>query len=207
MIKNIIYDFDGTLSDTYPIVTDVLWNLLRENGKNEEWQKVFDLLKISFRHALSSYEYPVTGEDTRRMFRERVDEGALTRQQPFAEAAEILAFAAEHGVRNFVYTHSGETTGMLLQKWGLAPYVTFVLDSSFGFPFKPDPAAMHFLLEKYDIDPKTALMVGDRDIDVQVGHNAGVAGCLFDTGNYYPDCNAEYRVQNLLEIKKIILAQ
>jgi phosphoglycolate phosphatase-like HAD superfamily hydrolase len=81
--------------------------------------------------------------------------------------------------------------------------VTYTLDSSRPFPRKPDPAALNFLCEKFDIDKSTALMVGDRDIDIDVGHNAGMRGCLFDTGNYYPDCRAEYRVDNLSDIKKL----
>jgi phosphoglycolate phosphatase-like HAD superfamily hydrolase len=91
----------------------------------------------------------------------------------------------------------------LIERWGFAPYVTYTLDSSRPFPRKPDPAALNFLCEKFDIDKSTALMVGDRDIDIDVGHNAGMRGCLFDTGNYYPDCRAEYRVDNLSDIKKL----
>lgn len=203
MIKDLIYDFDGTLSDTYPVVTEVLLGILREHGVTEDYDRAYTLLKRSYGYAVKQYDIGLDQKAFGALLNERVTKAAKVSHKPFSEALELLKSAAEQGKRNFIYTHSGEFVHELITKWGFAPYVTYTLDSSYGFPRKPDPAALHFLCEKFDIDPATALMVGDRDIDIEVGHNAGMRGCLFDTGNYYPDCRAEYRVESLADIQKL----
>jgi len=78
-----------------------------------------------------------------------------------------------------------------------------VLDKSHHFPLKPDPTALKFLCEKFAIDVDEALMIGDRDIDIEVGHNAGIKGVLFDPEGFYAEFPTDYRVSNLLEIQKL----
>ncbi|MBR6726549.1 MAG: HAD-IA family hydrolase [Clostridia bacterium] len=208
MIKDLIYDFDGTLSDTYPVVTRVFLDILREQGVTEDYDRAYADLKVSFGHAIdlaiAKYGLSIDRKHFGKLLNDRSSAAALAgEQKPFAEALDLLKSAAEQGKRNFIYTHSGKFVHDVIAAWGFTPYVTYTLDHSHGFPRKPDPTALLFLCEKFGIDPATAVMVGDRDIDVEVGHNAGMAGCLFDTGNYYPDCAAEYKVNDLSEIKKL----
>ncbi len=208
MIKDLIYDFDGTLSDTYPVVTRVFLDILREQGAAEDYDTAYADLKVSFGHAIelaiAKYGLEMDKKTFSKLLNERSAAAALAgEQKPFAEALDLLKSAAEQGKRNFIYTHSGAFVHEVIKNWGFTPYVTYTLDHSHGFPRKPDPTALNFLCEKFNIEKSTALMVGDRDIDVDVGHNAGMAGCLFDTGNYYPDCAAEYRVTDLSDIKKL----
>ena len=91
----------------------------------------------------------------------------------------------------------------MLEKMGISDLFEFVLDGSYGFPSKPKPDALLFLMEKCNIDPKTAIMIGDRDIDTDAAHNAGIAGCLIEDG-YYPDCKTEYYIKTLSELKNIL---
>ena len=204
MIKDLIYDFDGTLSDTYPVVTEELLHILREHGVHEEFDRAYALLKVSYGYAARQYDLSISAKEICAQLGERAARAALTdRQKPIKGALELLKAAVVAGKRNFIYTHSGAFVHEVIRQWGFEPYVTYTLDSSHGFPRKPDPTALRFLCERFAVDPATALMVGDRDIDVEVGHNAGMRGCLFDEGNYYPDCNAEYRVAELCEIQKL----
>ena len=208
MFKDLIYDFDGTLSDTYPVVTRVFLGILREFGVTEDYDRAYADLKVSFGNAIviaiEKYKLPIDKKAFSKLLDERCAAAALSgEQKPFAEALDLLKSATEQGKRNFIYTHSGAFVHDVIKAWGFTPYVTYTLDFSHGFPRKPDPTALNFLCEKFGIEKSTALMVGDRDIDIDVGHNAGMAGCLFDTGNYYPNCKTEYRVDKLSDIKKL----
>ena len=203
MYSDLIYDFDGTLSDTYPVVTEEFLRILREHGIREEYDRAYAYLKRSYGYAVKQYDIGMEAKAFSALLNERVIRASV-RQKPIAGALELLRAAAERGKRNFIYTHSGAYVHGIMERWGFAPYVTYVLDSSHGFPRKPDPAALRYLTERFSIDPAKVLMVGDRDIDIEVGHNAGMAGCLLDPEGFYTDCVAEYRVCTLPEIQKIL---
>lgn len=203
MIQDLIYDFDGTLSDTYPVLTKVLLDILREHGIEEDYARAYANFKISVGYTLEKYDVGLDIKAFTKLLLTRYHEVATTELQPFPEAKQLLADAVKAGKRNFIYTHSGKTVYEFLDKWGLSPYITFVLDSTYDFPNKPDPSALLYLIERFDIDPATAVMIGDREIDVRAGENAGMAGCLFDSEGFYPDCEAEYFVKNLADIRKI----
>ena len=72
------------------------------------------------------------------------------------------------------------------------------------YPRKPAPDALLALIKKCDLEPPKCVMIGDRDIDVLAGKNAGMDGILIDDEKYYPDLDVTYRVSSLSEIKDII---
>nr|WP_214723170.1 HAD hydrolase-like protein [Exiguobacterium sp. s143] len=47
MLKHFIWDFDGTLFDTYPVLVDVFVELLEREGRTVEREQVAELMAIS----------------------------------------------------------------------------------------------------------------------------------------------------------------
>ena len=131
----------------------------------------------------------------------------MDRQKAYPEAKELLEFARQHGKKCYVYTHSDKWVYDLMDRMQILEYFDFVLDRSYNFPSKPAPDAINFMCEKCNIDKSKALMIGDRDIDIKVGHNAGIDACLIDEGGYYKDCEAEYKIEVLSELKSIITGE
>ena len=52
------------------------------------------------------------------------------------------------------------------------------MTASSGFKRKPDPESMIYLRDKYHI--RSGLVIGDRAIDVEAGHAAGLDAYLFE---------------------------
>jgi phosphoglycolate phosphatase-like HAD superfamily hydrolase len=150
--------------------------------------------------ALNNYEFGKPYREIANEYKIIHDELALQKQMPYEDAQLLLESVKRAGKRNFIYTHSGKIIYKLMDKWGLSEYISDSMDSTYNFPRKPDPEALNFLIEKNNIIRNTALMVGDRDIDIDVAHNAGIAACLYDYENYYPQVKAEHKVITLSEI-------
>ena len=53
-------------------------------------------------------------------------------------------------------------------------YFTEVVTSANGFARKPEPEAINYLLDKYDLDKTSTYYVGDRRLDVEAAENAGI---------------------------------
>lgn len=204
MFDFIIYDFDGTLSDTYPRFAEALVELTRRHNIETDYETAYRHLKKSVGYSFKQYHWDVPISDIANEFRHIHHAIARERQEAFPEAAEILKYAIDHGKKNYLYTHTGKFAYEMLEKMHLGQYFEFVLDGSYGFPSKPAPDGLNFLCEHCNIDRSRAIMVGDRDIDIGAAHAAGVKGCLIDIDNYYTNCEVEYRIDSLLDLKKII---
>ena len=202
--KHLIYDFDGTLSDTYPCFTEAVLQTLKDFGLSDSYESVYAKLKVSVGHALKSYDFGIDSAEARKHFHKIHDEIAPKIQKPYPETEEILRYAMAQGHKNYLYTHSGKIVKILLEQWGIADCFEDIIDSTMKFPNKPAPDALNYLCEKHGLDKKDCIMIGDRDIDTDCGRNAGMKGCLFDPEHYYDSADVDYRIQNLLQLKNII---
>lgn len=66
---------------------------------------------------------------------------------------------------------------------------------------KPLPGMILNLAEKYDIDLTSSFMVGDREMDIEAGHQAGCTTIKLGK----PYALADYTVNNLLEASRLII--
>ncbi|MBO5701366.1 MAG: HAD-IA family hydrolase [Clostridia bacterium] len=202
--KHLIYDFDGTLSDTYPCFTESILQTLKDHGLSDTYESVYAKLKVSVGYTVRCYDFGKDSAEVRKHFHKIHDELAPKIQKPYPEAEEILRYAMAQGHKNYLYTHSGKIVKILLEQWGIADCFEDIIDSTMSFPTKPAPDALNYLCEKHGLDKKDCIMIGDSDIDTDCGRNAGMKGCLFDPEHYYDNADVDYRIENLLELKNII---
>ena len=85
-------------------------------------------------------------------------------------------------------------------------YFLEILTSQSGFPRKPDPQALRYLMDKYELDPAATYYVGDRSLDMECAANAGIQGILYlpeDSHSVSADSEA-FQVRNLPDILDIL---
>ena len=201
---DLIYDFDGTLADSYPIFAESFLELLQERGMSPPYEEAMAHLKVSVQTAIDAYVKNEDPKAFRRVFRDRRNRMMTEKGLPMPGAEELLRFVKENGGRNYIYTHSPSYIWDLLEKWGLRAYFEGGVTADDDFPVKPAPDALNFICEKYGLDKSTTLMVGDRDIDVDAGHNAGMKGILLDPDGFYTAYESDFSVNTLTEIQNII---
>ena len=102
MYDFLIYDFDGTLSDTYPVFTEAFLNMMEKYGIPKDRDTVYGLLKQSVGAAVNHYDFPMSGKEARAEFEKIYEPIALEKQQLFPEAEGILRFGMEKGKKNYV---------------------------------------------------------------------------------------------------------
>ena len=56
MYKHIIWDFDGTLFDTYPVMAKIFKELLKREGIDEPLSEIVKQMRVSMSSALKYYE-------------------------------------------------------------------------------------------------------------------------------------------------------
>jgi HAD superfamily hydrolase (TIGR01509 family) len=185
MIRNIIWDVDGTLFDTYPAIDRAFQNALRDLGKSVVIQRIDSLVRIALSLCISSLadEYHLNEEEIGKKFSAYYDQTALEEQPPFPGVRQICEYICSIGGKNVIVTHRGqEGTAGLLAAHKMSAYFSGWITRNDGYPRKPDPTSFLAISKAHGLKPEETITIGDRDIDMQAGKNAGVFTCLFDPG-------------------------
>ena len=196
-----IWDLDGTLLDSYEAILSGIEETFGQFSIPYDKEKVRDfILKYSVQDLLEQVA------EERNLDAEVLNQ---VRAQSLAEknaqvvlmpgAREVLAWADEAGILQFVYTHKGDNAFTILRDLGLESYFTEILTSQSGFSRKPSPEVATYLLDKYELNPRTTYYIGDRTLDVEFAQNSGIQSINFLESSY----EGNQRIQALADIPYI----
>jgi len=205
MYKHIIWDFDGTLFDTYPMITNAFKKALEDEGINENTENIMPLFKISESYAFEYYrnKYGLGKELKDRYDKYRKDTD-LKSVKPFINVHSICKDIYLSKKNNYLYTHRGESAIDLLKSYDLYDYFSDFITRENNFKRKPDPEALLYLINKHDMTINEAIMIGDRDIDLLAGKNAGIKACFFDNEHSNKCDFADYTIYDMKQLHDII---
>ena len=178
MFQWFLWDFDGTLFDTYPAANAALLESLAVWRIREDPEETMARLKVRQGPAVQYFQEKHRLPEGRLFEEFRRREALLVpKSKPFPEADALCREIVRRGGRNLLYTHRDRLAWEMMESAGLAPFFSGGVTGEDGFPSKPAPDAILSLLKIHGIPPGQALMIGDRLIDVQAAQNAGIAGC------------------------------
>ena len=205
MIKHVIWDFDGTLFDSYPGMVNAFLRALKKYGIEAKYDEVLKLFLNSEKTAVQYYQKRfLLGEELIEVYQDEKSHIDLSSMLPFPYAKEVCQRIKEARRYNYILTHRGSTTYDILRKNGMVELFTEIVTKDNQFARKPDPEAIYYLLDKYQIDLKEAMIVGDREIEILLGQKAKVKTCFYESGNRVPELQADYRVKSLEEVLDIM---
>ncbi|HGJ7015929.1 TPA: HAD-IA family hydrolase [Streptococcus pneumoniae] len=171
-----IWDLDGTLLDSYEAILSGIEETFAQFSIPYDKEKVREFI----------FKYSVQDLLVRVAEDRNLDVEVLNqvRAQSLAEknaqvvlmpgAREVLAWADESGIQQFIYTHKGNNAFTILKDLGVESYFTEILTSQSGFVRKPSPEAATYLLDKYQLNSDNTYYIGDRTLDVEFAQNSGI---------------------------------
>ena len=205
-----IWDMDGTLVDSYPAVVPVVQKTCAEWGREFSAEYIREyVIRSSVADLLEAVAADLCTDPAPLKARfTALNDGSIGAIRAIPGAEETLAALCRAGHQNFVYTHRGASCLAILEQTGLTPYFTDVLTALSGFPRKPEPDAILYLLDKYGLDAAHSFYVGDRSLDVEAAENAGIGSILFlEPGNPTRATGREtWLVRSLAEIPALFPA-
>lgn len=177
-IELIIFDLDGTLVDSSRDIANAV------------------------NHAIAPYgARPLTVAETIGLIGEgitRLIEKVIAREQLDADRdtliSRFLEYYAEHlvdettvypgvretleqlaGCRKAVISNKREALSVkILEKLALAKYLDMIVGSDTTEERKPSPLPVRYVVEKFDIKSRDAVIVGDSNYDIEAGKAAGI---------------------------------
>ena len=200
-----IWDLDGTLLDSYEAILSGIEETFGQFSIPYDKEKVREfILKYSVQDLL------VQVAEERKLDVEVLNQ---VRAQSLAEknaqvvlmpgARDVLAWAEESGIQQFVYTHKGDNALTILRDLGLESYFTEILTNQSGFARKPSPEAAAYLIDEYQLNLDNTYYIGDRTLDVEFAQNSGIQSLNFLESTY----EGNHRIQALADISRIFEAE
>ena len=207
--RHFFWDFDGTLYDTYGRVTRANEKAMADLGVTLEYDALYRAVKRSIFYAWELYAVPrgIDWDTYFAAYRRHADEEGPESMMPYPGTGEALAKIVALGGRNYLYTHRDNAAWDALRREGLDGLFADGVTSQNHFPSKPAPDALNYLVQKNGLTRAECLMIGDRDIDLEAGKNAGMDGALFDPEDFYADYPAALRFHSMGELAQALAKQ
>lgn len=211
MIKNVIFDLDGTLLDT---MNDMLLalNLAEEhvfgkkrlhnfkrgdgiflygNGQNVLVKRALDMMRI--------YD-EAKGQEFKDSFFQLYEEKSNTKTTVYPGIIETLLALKERHIRCFIVSNKPiRILTRAVKKYFTDGLIVDFVGNEEGLYLKPDARALSPLVEKYDLKISESLYVGDSLVDYEFAMNTKMKLCLVTYG--YELKNNIHVLKNCYKVK------
>lgn len=185
--KLVVFDWDGTLGDTYPQLRYIVTNAARDAGVPE----------LRGTTGSDPYRPIIDGAGLEVMFRRLAPNGTHEQQQRFIEAfqhhtatapaslvqlkpgikQEIAALRKKHpGIKLAILSSRPQAVvERLAELSGLSDVFTKVVGTGgSAIAEKPSPEGLELILNELSVSAKDGVMVGDTSMDIRAGKAAGM---------------------------------
>lgn len=212
----VIFDLDGTLLNTLEDLTIAGNHVCESRGwptyTADQFRYKVGNGQIKLIERLIPAEFMGNGrvfEQALADFRAFYAEHKEDHTAPYPGILELLDELRERGVTCAVLSNKDHAATVPLVERYFGDRVALAQGRIDAFPPKPDPAITAHVLEQLNADPKTALYVGDSNVDIACGHNAGMRSCGVAWGfrgrAELEDAGADYVIDTPEELLDIVL--
>lgn len=171
----IVFDWDNTLVDTWPVIHESLSITLEAMG-HEPW--TFEETRQRVRRSLRDAFPGLFGdrwEEARRIFYAAFERVHIDRLRPIENASELLEFLSSTGVHLVVLSNK---TGAYLRAeaahLGWTGYFDSLIGAGDAVQDKPAPESLQLALARAPVGPGSKVwIVGDAGIDMEIAHKTG----------------------------------
>ena len=212
MLKLIIFDLDGTLLNTAGDIRTVLNGSLAKFGLPAVSAESLYSMVGDGAHKLIERAVPPQNRNlTDAVYTDYVaayaafDSSVASMYEGEEQALTELSAA---GIKFAVLTNKPQRSADNICRAKLSRFTFCDVIGEGRFPLKPDPAAVHYILEKNGIKEDECVMVGDGETDCLTAKNAGIP-CIsalwgYRTRRQLEDCGATLFARDFKNLFRIL---
>lgn len=217
MIKNILIDLDGTLTDPkVGITTSARYGLAKvghpiAESENIDWI-IGPPLKASLAKILNVSVDDDLAEQALLGYRERFAVTGLFENEVFENVAETLKQLQEQGYRLFLATAKPEIYAKrILEHFNLLQYFEYPYGSELTGERTNKGDLIEYILQQEKLDPKECLMIGDREHDILGARRNDIETIAVENGYgskaELDEAQPKARIQQFSQITQLLVTQ
>ncbi|MDP4174394.1 MAG: HAD-IA family hydrolase [Bacteroidota bacterium] len=210
-IKSVVFDLDGTLMSSNSTIykctlrTFEEFNILAEMPEDEFNNKIglhFGDIFRDFNIDVPDIEEFITRYKTH--YFDFIDDTYV-----FPNVVDTLKYLKDKNISlALLTTKAQEQAELILEHFALSKYFDLIMGRRPDIAIKPAPDALLKICSDLGVDAASALMVGDSELDIQCGKNAGSLTCAVTFGYRKEEdlklLNPDYIISDMKELVKIV---
>ena len=183
--RAVLFDFDGTLADSYAAITASVNHVLEHHGRPTLTEaQVRSLVGHGLVNLMANILPGIDLQAAAELYRTHHPTVMESHTRLLPGVAEGLAALKEAGIKLGVCSNKlAYFTRALLQILEIEGYFDVVLGPEDAGAAKPDPAMVLKALDVLGVPKTEALYVGDMEVDIETGRRAGVETWVLPTGS------------------------
>lgn len=211
-ITTILFDMDGTISDSFPGISNgILYALEKLNYELPERQSLTSFMgppldEQFMRQFGMDHE---TALEAVRYYREYYPEKGIFEQSPNEGAELTVRSLKEMGKTVCIATSKPQKyVEIILKNFGIEKYFDVVVGATLDGTLSKKPDIIAKVLELTGADPKKCLMVGDRCYDIEGAHQNGIrcaaVMCGYGSLKEFDGAGADYIINGLADVLGLV---
>lgn len=216
MTKLCIFDLDGTLTDTLSTISYFGNYALSSFGfpeiPTERYKKLVGNGRDNLLHRMlaeNGLDTPENYEKVGKVYDEAYEADPLFKTEPYDGIMELLDNLIENGVKIAVLSNKQHAVAADVVRLFFGKRFHIAYGQRKGINIKPAPDAALNILDELGISASETLFIGDTNVDIETGKNAGMktVGVLWGFRDYdeLSSAGADYIVSKPDEILDIVL--
>lgn len=174
-----IFDLDGTLLNTLDDLADAANHVLSEAGfPTRTTDEIRRFVGNGYQKLIERAVPAGTGEDkineVLSAFKSYYVTHCALKTAPYPGVREMLKTLTKKGIKVAIVSNKGDAAVKELNELYFKGLVPFAQGECEGVRRKPAPDTVNRVLEKFGTDRSDAVYIGDSDVDVETGKNAGM---------------------------------
>lgn len=209
-IDLLIFDFDGTLTDSIPSAIESIQDMIAElSYPRKSKEEIKEHIGFGERALVSGSigtEDDIKVKAAQKIYYKHVLK-RLGEVSPYPHVKEMLDLFKDK-TKIIISNKRDEFIEKILDNLKLTGYFKEILGGESAPCLKPDPCILLKMIKKYKTSNDRVLFIGDMTIDVETGKNAGAKTCAvtygFDDREKLMKARPDFLIDDLLDLKDLI---
>ncbi len=211
--ESVIFDLDGTLADTEPLVIGCMLDTINAHGHAVDEELLLKFIGPPLPVMLYNM-LGLDGEQSHAIYMDylkRYEDVYMPQTRPLPGAEPLLDALGAAEVPLAVVTNKREDAGRkTVELLGWTDRFETIIGADTASDPKPHAAPLLHALEILEGEPESAVMVGDTESDMGAGRNAKFAGVIGIVGvrdaDYLRRFGATHTADNLVGVQRLLFS-
>ncbi len=210
-IKHICFDLDGTLVDSKTtILRSTIETLKQLNIKASLTEdKFIKMIGMHFTDIFNEFKINVPDFNKFISVYKLLYFNFIDDSIPYPGVAKVLKHFNEKGIKtSLLTTKAQDQADKIIDHFGFRENLSYVMGRRRGIAHKPSAEPLLIICDELGIQPSETIMVGDTELDINCGKNAGALSCGaaygYRTEENLKEFKPDFLINDIIELKEFL---